>query len=156
MDILNEQILRTKELMGIITEQDVLGDYRWEGVKTYEWDDDTPFADLGKYSKIIILTLNLVDSTGKVIQSVVLKVDGKFGATSEDKVYSKLVKSAEKWMSADNTEYGITGLSNEELGYKALAGEQGLPPSLPIPALQDFKQVEGPDKPEDSEGSIEK
>ena len=70
---------------------------------------------VGKYSKIIILTLNLVDSTGKVIQSVVLKVDGMFGATSEDKVYPYQLskKCSKEWMSADNTEYNITGLSNE-------------------------------------------
>ena len=63
MDILKEQINRSKELMGIITEQEEQG-YKWEGYITHEFGEYHE-RDGEKTNKIKILGLKLVDNTGK-------------------------------------------------------------------------------------------
>jgi hypothetical protein len=123
MDILNEQILRTKELMGILSEQEEQG-YKWEGYITHEFGEYHE-RDGEKTNKIKTLGLKLVDNTGKKITGLAYKVGWNFNPKTTEGTYEKLVSNAEAYLREeieDNPD--IASFIND---------------STVIPELKDFK-----------------
>ena len=96
MDILKEQLKRTKELMGLLTEQEEK-DYKWEGYITHEFG---PYheRDGEKTNKIKILRLKLVDNTGKKIKEFKHRVGFLLKPYTTESGYEDLVSDAEDYV----------------------------------------------------------
>mgnify|MGYP003150661690 FL=1 len=96
MDILKEQLKRTKELMGLLIEQEEK-DYKWEGYITHEFG---PYheRDGEKTNKVKILRLKLVDNTGKKIKEFKHRVGFNLKPYTTERGYEDLVSDAEDYV----------------------------------------------------------